>query len=105
MPQPDIEPFTLSRIRTRTYDVTTDPTALVLELLKLACPPGALIPVLSNEPPPGDGWAICDGRSLSKEAFPRLYALIGGEFGEDDTTFALPDLRGRMLVGIEGGGA
>ena len=47
-----------------------------------------------------DGWAYCDGRSLNIADYPELYQRIGGQFGQTSTTFKIPDLRGRSVVGI-----
>lgn len=42
------------------------------------------------------GWAICDGSELSISDNDALYALLGNTYGGNgQTTFALPDLRGR----------
>ncbi len=49
---------------------------------------------------PGGGIA-CDGRLLSIAEFDVLFALIGTTYGGDgQTTFAVPDLRGRSIVGL-----
>lgn len=43
------------------------------------------------------GWAFCDGTVLPIAQYDALYALIGTTYGGDgQTTFALPDLRGRL---------
>ena len=43
------------------------------------------------------GWANCDGQLLPIVGHEALFALLGTNFGGDGrTTFALPDLRGRM---------
>ncbi len=43
------------------------------------------------------GWAFCDGKALSVSENPALFTLLGNTYGGDGkTTFALPDLRGRM---------
>jgi microcystin-dependent protein len=43
------------------------------------------------------GWALCDGQVLSIASNSALYGVIGTAFGGDGvTTFALPDLRGRV---------
>lgn len=43
------------------------------------------------------GWALCDGQSLPIAQNTALFALIGTLYGGDGrTTFALPDLRGRV---------
>lgn len=45
------------------------------------------------------GWALCDGQLLSIAANSALFALLGTTYGGDGrTTFALPDLRGRVAV-------
>jgi len=58
------------------------------------------------------GWAFCHGQSVSIAAAPALFEAIGTTYGGDGrTTFALPDLRGRVpvhrssriAVGAEGG--
>lgn len=42
------------------------------------------------------GWALCDGQLLAIAQYDALFALIGTTYGGDgQTTFALPDLRGR----------
>ncbi len=45
------------------------------------------------------GWAYCDGQLLPISNNPALFSLIGTIFGGDgSTTFALPDLRGRVAI-------
>lgn len=45
-------------------------------------------------------WAYCHGALLSIASFTAIYSLIGTIYGGDGrTTFALPDLRGRALIG------
>ncbi|TCK67594.1 microcystin-dependent protein [Winogradskyella wandonensis] len=47
------------------------------------------------------GWMTCDGRLLPIAQYQALFALLGTTYGGDgQTTFALPDLRGRVPVGI-----
>jgi microcystin-dependent protein len=46
------------------------------------------------------GWAICAGQLLPINQNQALFALLGNTYGGDGrTTFALPDLRGRVPVG------
>jgi len=46
------------------------------------------------------GWMFCQGQVLSIASFSSLAALLGTNFGGDGrTTFALPDLRGRTVLG------
>jgi len=46
------------------------------------------------------GWAFCDGQVQSIAENVALFSLIGTTYGGDgQTTFNLPDLRGRAMVG------
>ncbi len=50
------------------------------------------------------GWAFCDGSLLSIADNDVLFGIIGTTYGGDgQTTFALPDLRGRVPI-HQGGG-
>ncbi len=47
------------------------------------------------------GWAFCNGQRLNISQYEALYSLIGTTYGGDgQTTFALPDLRGRVPIGM-----
>jgi microcystin-dependent protein len=47
------------------------------------------------------GWLFCDGRLVSISEYEILYTIIGTTYGGDgQTTFALPNLRGRVPVGV-----
>ena len=48
-----------------------------------------------------EGWAFCDGRLLPISQYDVLYSLLGTTYGGDgQTTFGLPDLRGRAPIGV-----
>lgn len=45
------------------------------------------------------GWVFCDGRLLPIDQYDTLFNLIGTTYGGDgSTTFAVPDLRGRVPI-------
>lgn len=47
------------------------------------------------------GWAYCQGQTLSINQNQPLFALLGTTYGGDGvTTFRLPDLQGRVIVGV-----
>ena len=50
-----------------------------------------------------DGWALCDGTAVSRAGNPVLFSAIGVTWGHGDrnTTFNIPDLRGRVLLGAD----
>lgn len=46
-----------------------------------------------------NGWQACDGSLLPISEYDALFALIGTTYGGDgQTTFAVPDLRGRVPI-------
>ena len=50
------------------------------------------------------GWAFCEGQLLPISQNTALFSLLGTSFGGDGrTTFGLPDLRSRRVVGSGGG--
>jgi len=45
------------------------------------------------------GWSLCEGQLLSINANQALFSILGTTYGGDGrTTFALPDLRGRVAI-------
>ncbi len=59
---------------------------------------GEIMPWPINYAP--KGWAFCDGSLLPIAQYQALYALIGTTYGGNGvTSFALPDLRGRVPLG------
>ena len=63
----------------------------------------AEIRVMSFNFPP-KGWAFCNGQLLPINQNQALFALLGTTFGGNgQTTFALPDLRGRTPIHVGSG--
>ena len=53
------------------------------------------------EPP---GWLFCDGRLLAISEHTALFEIVGNTYGGNGlTTFGIPDLRGRIPMGIGAG--
>src|SRR5512133_3666631 len=47
------------------------------------------------------GWALCNGQLLLIQPNQSLFALLGTTYGGNgQTTFGLPDLRGRVVMGM-----
>jgi len=46
-----------------------------------------------------NGWMPCNGQSLVIQQNAALYALLGLQFGGNNTNFNLPNLNGRAIVG------
>src|SRR5262245_66122397 len=50
------------------------------------------------------GFALCQGQIMSIAQNTALFSLLGTTYGGNGvTTFALPDLRGRMAIGVGNG--
>lgn len=48
------------------------------------------------------GWMLCDGSAISRTDYPKLFAVIGEAYGAGDgsTTFNIPNMQGRVPVGV-----
>jgi hypothetical protein len=64
-------------------------------------PPGTISAFGGETLPPG--WLWCDGEEFSRTDKANLFNAIGINFGKgkDDSTFKVPDLRGRFLRGLD----
>lgn len=52
-----------------------------------------------------DGWLLCDGSTINRRAYNNLFNVIGTTYGSgnSNTTFTLPDMRGRIPIGVGSG--
>lgn len=66
-----------------------------------AVPVGAVMPFAGSTAPAE--WLLCAGQAVSRTQYPALFAVIGTTYGNGDgsTTFSLPDLRGRVVAGLD----
>lgn len=67
----------------------------------LGCAIGDIIPHFGTTPP--EGTLVCDGSEISRETYHELFEEIGALCGPGDgsTTFELPDLRGKWMMGAD----
>ena len=70
---------------------------------ELALPPGTVLWFAATSPPAG--YLECDGASISRTAYAALFSAIDTTFGQGDgeSTFAIPDLRGEFIRGVDNG--
>lgn len=66
-------------------------------------PAGMLMPYAGIAPPGTDEWLVADGSAVSRDIYDRLFAAIGTTYGGGDgsTTFNLPNMKGRVPVGLD----
>lgn len=63
-------------------------------------PSGAVCPFAGASAPPG--WLLCDGAAYPTASYPLLFLAIGYTYGGSGATFNVPDLRGRVALGVSG---
>lgn len=87
---------------TYVYD-SSIPGWLAYPTLPGGVPAGTIVQWGTNTAPAN--WMICDGTAISRSTYASLFQVIGTTYGSGDgsTTFNLPDLRGRVPVGKNGG--
>jgi microcystin-dependent protein len=66
-----------------------------------AVPVGVVNPFAGATAPAG--WLLCSGQLVSRTTYPVLFTTIGTTYGAGDgsTTFAIPDMRGRAVAGVD----
>lgn len=106
-PIPDLEPMQASEAAADDVviiDDTSDSETKKMsidQLLKLIVPTGLISPF--GGPTAPDGFLLCDGAAVSRTEYADLFAVIGDSYGVGDgsSTFNLPDLQGRVPVGLD----
>lgn len=60
---------------------------------------GIVMPFAGSTAP--QGWMLCDGAAISRTTYATLFSVIGTTYGEGDgeTTFNIPNLSGRVVIG------
>lgn len=72
---------------------------LATATIQLLAPTGSINAYAGSAAP--TGWLMCDGAAVSRATYADLFALIGTTYGAGDgtTTFNVPDMKGRVIVG------
>ena len=72
-------------------------------LFQSALPVGMIIPFGGDTALLPPGWLLCDGSTVDRSTYQRLFNVIGEGWGAGDstTTFHLPDLCGSFLRGVD----
>lgn len=82
--------------------LATTPAGVAAALAALL-PSGMIQPTALAAAPAG--WLLCDGSAVSRTTYAALFAAIGTTYGvgNGSTTFNVPNLKGRVPVGIDTG--
>lgn len=83
------------------YVPTDDRDVVNRGFLSTILPTGAIVHYAGATAPVG--WLLCDGAEVSRSTYAPLFAVIGTSYGVGDasTTFNLPDIRGRVTMGLD----
>lgn len=85
---------------------TTETTLIPVPPLVNPVPAGVVFPFAGPSTAVPPGWLYCNGASVLRAQYPRLFAAIGTAYGAaDGTHFNVPDMAGRTWVGAEIAGA
>lgn len=78
-----------------------DGTVTEAKLHAEVLPSGLIFPYGGSAAP--TGYLLCDGTAVSRTTYADLFAVCGTSYGSGDgsTTFNLPNLKGRVLVGLD----
>lgn len=96
----------LSNVTNTLRTVYTNPDAfkqfVVDSLSDIFCPVGTIgtypcSVAAANVP---SGWLLCNGQSIDRNTYKKLFDIIGTSYGcSSSTTFTLPNLKGRVVMG------
>lgn len=82
------------------YTLVHDGTNFQILNPKGAVPTGAVMMWIGATAPAG--WLLCDASAVSRTTYATLYAVVGDTYGNGNgsSTFNVPDMRGRVPVGV-----
>ena len=88
--------LTVTATTIKQYNPAGEPTSYNL------IPAGVIFPCAMSTAP--SGYLLCNGQSVSRTTYSELFSAISTTYGVGDgsTTFGLPDLRGKMAIGVSG---
>lgn len=104
IPNPEIGAIVLDSSDSTFYgNINGNTTTGWIALGGQAVPAGTVMPYAGSTAP--TGYLLCDGSAVSRSTYSALFAVVGTAFGygNNSTTFNLPDLRGRFIRGEDGG--
>lgn len=67
--------------------------------------PIGIIQMFAGAAVPSSNWLLCQGQAVSRSTYSGLFGIIGTTYGAGDgsTTFNLPNMQGRVPVGLDSG--
>ena len=80
---------------------TNSPKGSSFQGLQSSITPIGVIRLFAGSVAP-NGWLVCNGDTVSRSAYSDLFKVIGTTYGagNSNSTFTLPDMRGRCPIGV-----
>lgn len=80
---------------------TNSPKGSAFQAVQPSAIPVGVIEMFAGSTAP-NGWLVCDGSTVSRKTYSDLFKVIGTTYGagNSNTTFTLPDMRGRTPIGV-----
>lgn len=77
------------------------PKGSAFQAVQISVIPVGVIEMFAGSTAP-NGWLVCDGSTVSRKTYGDLFKIIGTTYGagNSNTTFTLPDMRGRCPIGV-----
>ncbi len=88
----------VSTSTTRTLSVPDVSGTIALDM-----PVGMVVPWAGTATVAPTGWLLCDGSAVSRTTYATLFTAVNTAYGAGNgsTTFNVPDLRGRVVAGLD----
>eukprot|EP00919_Chromeraceae_sp_WS-2016_P077418 GHVR01183227.1.p1 GENE.GHVR01183227.1~~GHVR01183227.1.p1 ORF type:complete len:294 (+),score=62.91 GHVR01183227.1:72-953(+) len=83
--------------------LATDGSGTLAFANTFSLPAGLIFPYAGTAAP--SGYLFCNGQTVAAATYAALYAAIANTYGGDATNFILPDLRGRVVAGVDNMGS
>lgn len=92
-------------LRTLFAALDTQLKAVTDQLMQVGAPIGTVFAFAGTSPP--TGFLLCHGQAISRVQYATLFSVIGTTFGAGDgsSSFQVPDLRGRVIAGLDNMGS
>ena len=95
----------IKRVVNTNDDILTEAVTAIEDIKKLdlgdTMPIGSVVQWFEETAP--DNWLVLNGQAVSRIDYPELFVIYGTKYGEGDgsTTFNLPNLKGRVITGLD----
>jgi microcystin-dependent protein len=102
----------ITEIQNDITEIQNDITNIQTDITNITTTIGDSMPIgailqYGSATPPNSKWLLCEGQQISRTTYADLFTIVGTTYGVGDgsSTFNLPDIRSKFLVGYNSAGA